>query len=501
MIEQLECQSILAVVPLTNKLSTWHKLISEKLPQYHIAMDADSYKKLPAPRLLLVHYEQLPSIIKRVAKWSWDLVILDEAQRIKARASRQSRNLRMLRNATRRLALSGTPMDDSEIDLWGIMRFIEPRALSDNWSTFDQTFLRPTGFMGYGREMRDDMKQAFNDRIKPFCLRVTRQEASIEEPVMHWCPVSLLGGQARVYEQLERGWIVDIERKRIKTELEITKRVKLQQIANGFIYDEDGTFYEVGGAKLRKLNHLLKRRITPPAIIFFQYMPEAELIEEVCLRYSDKVEVLVGSVKDKKLKKPRTEMIQRFQRGEIDYLLCQQKTGGVGIDLYKARNAIFYSFNHSYIDFDQAKSRMDFPGMPAPSIFLIIAEVAIDEAKRDAVLFKRSFTESILAQFQRRSEMAKETTKSAASKGAAAKPAEAVKKSNLPPRPEYKYNITSLADVLDIEPASVRIKLRKLKIKKAEGGIYGWNTKADFDEVVKQLRGDNKAAGDKKKAA
>ncbi len=67
-----------------------------------------------------------------------------------------------------------------------------------------------------------------------------------------------------------------------------------------------------------------------------------------------------------------------------------------------------------------------------------------------------------------------------------AKPAD--KKSNLPPKPEYKYNVSNLADALGIEPASVRIALRKAGVEKAEGGVYGWNTKTDFEAVVNQLK-------------
>jgi len=49
-----------------------------------------------------------------------------------------------------------------------------------------------------------------------------------------------------------------------------------------------------------------------------------------------------------------------------------------------------------------------------------------------------------------------------------------------------KYGIADLAEALDIEPASARIRLRNAEIKK-RAGRYGWNTKAELDEVVKKL--------------
>lgn len=61
--------------------------------------------------------------------------------------------------------------------------------------------------------------------------------------------------------------------------------------------------------------------------------------------------------------------------------------------------------------------------------------------------------------------------------------------------PEFKYGVAELAEKLGIEPASVRVKLRNAGVEKA-GKSYGWNTKAELDEVIEELKGD----GDEKPA-
>lgn len=402
-IEQLEPEDVLIIVPLTNKRTTWVKHISNVLPQYTLCLSMEEFRAAKGhKRILLVHYELLPSIIKKIARLPWGLVVLDESQRIKARASRQSRNLSRLRKVSRRLALSGTPMDDSEMDLWGQMRFIEPRAFGDRWSDFDEAFLRPTGFMGYQRKFRPEMSEEFNRRLRPFCLRVTREDAGIPEPTLHWVPIPLVGRQRVIYDELEKSWIATIGHQKIQSKLEITKRVKLQQIVNGFIFDDDGISHDVGKAKARRLRHLLRRHVKAPAVIFCQYLPELDIIRDVCREFSDSIAVLSGAIKDKGKRRNRSDMIESFQSGEIDYLICQQKTGGVGIDLWKARNAVVYSFNHSYIDFDQMKSRMDLIGEDPPAIFLIYADRTIDEDKKEAVLLKRSITDIVLNRLKRR---------------------------------------------------------------------------------------------------
>lgn len=51
----------------------------------------------------------------------------------------------------------------------------------------------------------------------------------------------------------------------------------------------------------------------------------------------------------------------------------------------------------------------------------------------------------------------------------------------------FKFGVNELADELDLEPASVRVKLRNLEIEKA-GSVYGWNSEREFQEVVKKLK-------------
>lgn len=75
-----------------------------------------------------------------------------------------------------------------------------------------------------------------------------------------------------------------------------------------------------------------------------------------------------------------------------------------------------------------------------------------------------------------------------AKKDKAAKEAPAVEeKVKKESAPEFKFGVSDLAEILEVEPASVRVKLRNAGIEKA-GKSYGWNTKADLKEVADQLK-------------
>lgn len=103
---------------------------------------------------------------------------------------------------------------------------------------------------------------------------------------------------------------------------------------------------------------------------------------------------LWGKVKDLKKDPRRTNMLLDFQRGKYPWMVCQQKTGGVGVDLYYARKFFVYSMGHSYIDYDQMLSRGDFLEQNEPAEFFLLAvRSSIDTDIIVSVERKQSITE------------------------------------------------------------------------------------------------------------
>lgn len=72
--------------------------------------------------------------------------------------------------------------------------------------------------------------------------------------------------------------------------------------------------------------------------------------------------------------------------------------------------------------------------------------------------------------------MAKATKKSKAAAGSPAAKKEAAE--------SYKYGVKEVAEATGLKPSSVRVAFRKHNIEKAEGGVYGWNTKAEMEAVI-----------------
>lgn len=433
--EEIDAHEVLIVAPKTNIETTWEAALAEHLPRYSVFREWEAYRDHqrkftkqhghPDRCVLLTNYEALPKIVKKIKRRRWSLIVYDEIQRLKNRTSRNAGMAKTLSScADHRVGLTGTPIDKTPVDLWSIMRFIEPDVLGGDWKTFDKRYLvqlkfdwrRAKGTMKKRQlmmaarikrskpEFRPGRLEAFYDAVGPHIMHVSQRDMGMEPARVHQVPVMMFGRQERAYRQLEDEMVVKVGKKTIITPLKIVQRLKMQQLTGGFITDEDKDLTVVGDAKARKLAVLLKR-LKPPLVIFCKFKHEVELAEQLCREHSDRVALIWGKVKDTKTKKSRSDVLRAFQRGDLDYVVCQQRTGGVGVDLYYARKAIVYSMGHSWIDWSQMLSRLTFLDQEdAADFFLLGIPDTIDEDIYTALMEKRSVSEVTLERLAQRSE-------------------------------------------------------------------------------------------------
>lgn len=370
------------------------------------------FKKSRGSRILLLSYEGFcprrtkrnprgsQTFVRWITTFPWSLVVFDESQKLKARGSRQSRTAGRIKNAEKRLILTGTPFDDllqNPQEAWAQWRFLDPNLFGTRWFDYDNEYLLPTGWKGYKRKFKPGAKKKLLKKLKPYCVRVSRDVLGLEPVKYVRCPVILKPGQRLVYNDMEKDLVVNLGSSLSTAELKVTQIIRLHQVCGGFIKDDEGEEHKIGSSKLLRLKNLLER-VPRPVVIFCRYLWEVDQIESLCLSANERVSTITGKSRD-----TRTETINRFQNGKIDVLVSQIRTGGVGINLHRANIGIFYSTTYSYIDFDQAVSRLHRAGQQKKvKIFLLLVKDSIDEEIYNAVLYKRSATELILRRFHRK---------------------------------------------------------------------------------------------------
>lgn len=300
--------------------------------------------------------------------------------------------------------------------MWAIMRMVEVSVFGNVWKDFEDYFIqeptidikkkmrpmqRQRMMLAYQiakrkAPMREDRLDEYAERMSPHVMRISKEDAGIVEAKIKIIKFDLDPDEAKRYRELEKTMLVKHEGVVIKTPLKITQIGKLQQLTGGHIKDEEGNVHRTGTTKRRQLRKAIEQYVdNEPFVIFCKFVWEVHLITRMMERMGfSRVAKLWGQVKDTKRDPARTNMLLGFQEGKYDVMVCQQRTGGVGVDLYRARKFFVYSMGHSFIDYDQMLSRGDFLDNDYPAEFFLLAvKSSIDTDIISGVKVKKSITE------------------------------------------------------------------------------------------------------------
>lgn len=388
----------LIVTLKNNKETTWLDL-AKGLEGITVTTDWEEFKKIKGPRLMVVHYEQVRPIIGRLQRFGdrWTHIIVDECHRLKARGTATSRVINRLRYfGIYRMGLSGTPLEDQPIDVWAQMKFINENVFGDKWSTFDRRFLMRVGWGGKKREMRPDRYKRFIRMLKPWAIRIEKDVLNLKPMTIINHELQMAPQQRLAYRSMRQRNILALPTgNRLRAPLTITRDMRLAQIANGFVQSDEG-YYWISNVKLRRAVSIIKRE-PGPVVMFFRFIPEMIEFERKLKALGYRVRTFSGKTKHK----PR---IQRgFQDGMIDALLCQDRAGGAGIDLFNARTVIVCSVEWSSITFDQLMARVHRRGQEhAVNAHMLVMQNTIDMKTHKRLYSKLRRTKRTLYKFKRR---------------------------------------------------------------------------------------------------
>ena len=424
-IERLRPQLTLIVAPLTSLDITWSPKL-EAMVDTKTYRDWDDFKYancirkrwkqrwvtyprnctrtlkkflLPFNAILLIHFQLFAKHAKQLENVPWDMVIIDESQGIKDRGSDQSRAARRMRHAKHRLALSATPLDKSPIDIWAQMRFVDPDVLGLEFVRFRDEYCYLGGFKNHEVKFHRHKLPELLQRLEPHVFRLEKSFLNLKPIHIHMVPVDLLGSQRRLYEAMYEHGIVEIDGVTIPAPLAVTRQAKLEQITGGTIKDAAYRSHTVGRAKARRLR-TLTGRLGTPLVVFCKYLAEIPLIE-AALPQERRVEVLTGAVTGE----DRTGLIQDFQAGRVDYLVCQMRTGGVSIELTAASSMVFYSMNFSLIDFTQVIGRFHRGSQTSEvNVYVLYARDSVDEKIIREIAEKKDLFFSVVDHFKQQPE-------------------------------------------------------------------------------------------------
>lgn len=331
--------SSLIVMP-TSLLQNWRKEAKKFTPELKVYLHAGvnrtkSGEKFAGHDVIITTYGIVRQDIRFLKTFPFHYVILDESQMIKNPESKTAKAVRKLISRYR-LSLTGTPIENTVMDLWSQMSFLNPGLLG-NENFFKKFYVTPI-------EKEKDVKRSAKLRriIYPFILRRRKQKVEKELPPriekLHYCGMTNV--QQELYDETRntyRNYLMDLITQGAwkKNKLNIlTGLQKLRQIAiHPMMVDPDS--YELSqSGKYLEVRRLLRQIISKKrskVLIFSQFVKMLHLLRDDLTKDGISFCYLDGSTRD------RQAQVDQFQNNkEIKTFLISLKAGGVGLNLTAA---------------------------------------------------------------------------------------------------------------------------------------------------------------------
>lgn len=357
-----------------------------------------------ANRLLVavINYEAThrEGIFEALDGYAADLIVCDESQRIKNPRAAQSRAVQMLGDrAACRLILSGTPVQNSVIDLYSQYRFLDPGVFGANFYAFRNRYCQMGGYGGHevvGYQHMDELTR----KEHSIALRVTKAEC-LDLPGQTFVRryVQLEPAARRLYAQIARASCAELENgEHVTASIVLTKLLRLMQLTGGFV-QADGADrpQKAGSAKLDALADILEDYVQEAGqklVVFARFRSEiaaiCQLLEQRGIRY--------GRIDGEVPMDQRGAIVETFQQDPgVKVFVAQIQTAGLGITLHAASAAVFYSLDFNYANYAQALARIHRIGQAHPVTYIhLLAEHTVDEQVLDALERKEDLARTIV---------------------------------------------------------------------------------------------------------
>lgn len=359
-------RKILVVAPLSI-LGVWEEEFSKfaAFPYTLTVLKGPSRKKAEMLRgvgkdglqIVVVNYESAWRIEKDILAFDADLIIADEAHKLKEARTSQSKAMHHFGDKARyKLLLTGTVITNRELDVFSQYRYLNRKVFGDSFYVFRNRYFDMVGYGNHIPRFRNYMLDEFLQRMHSIAYRVTKEECldlpGITEEIR---TVELEPKAMKIYKELLKESYTELGQKEVSAVNVLTKLLRLSQVTGGHITDDEGDNNTVSTAKVDAFADILDTAMAEEKkiVVMARFIPELNDIEALLKKKGIGYATVRGGVKN------REEEIRRFQEdSDCRVFVGQIAAAGLGITLTAASTMVFYSLDYSMSNFEQAKARI-----------------------------------------------------------------------------------------------------------------------------------------------
>lgn len=331
-------REILVVCP-TSLIYNWESEFKKYAPDIKVKVIADLRKKrekifdeLKEYEVFITSYGLLREDIEKYKEIHYDTFIIDEAQTIKNVNALITKAVKEI-NSDVRIALTGTPIENSILELYSIFDFIMPGFFGSQ-----NKFLKR--YNNILKDVNDPIKKDFLHLINPFILRRKKKDVikelpdKIEDNVL----VELCDEQKKLYLSEVRKITNDIKDNMRNSSFSKNKLIILQELTRlrQLCISPSLCLQEYNGrnSKIESLLEILESAISEEhkVLVFSQFTSALSIVKKELVNRGIEYYYLDGSTKSAE----RLKLVDEFNKNDVPIFLISLKAGGNGLNLVGA---------------------------------------------------------------------------------------------------------------------------------------------------------------------
>lgn len=395
MLERFEVDRVLVIAPLRVARNTWPEEIEKwshlKGLTYAVAVGTEK-ERLEAlysdAHIYIINRENVEWLIARSGiDFNFDMVVIDELSSFKSHQSKRFKSLMKVRpNIKRIVGLTGIPSSNGLMDLWAEYRLLDMgERLGKFIGRFRESYFDPdkrNQYMIFSYKPKPGAEEAIYEKISDITISMKGTDyLKLPDLVMNEMPVSLNQKEKETLDVMKRDLITTIKGEDITASNAAALSNKLLQMANGAVYDDNGSVTQIHDRKLEKLEDIIEAANGKPVLIAYWFKHDLLRIQN---RF--KVEVLTSS-----------DSIKKWNDGKIQIAAIHPASAGHGLNLQAGGSTlVWFGLTWSLELYQQTNARLYRQGQTDTVIIHhLIAKETMDERVMDA-LNKKNNTQSAL---------------------------------------------------------------------------------------------------------
>ena len=281
--------------------------------------------------LYIINRENVSWLVENY-RWDFDTLVIDELSSFKSAKAQRFKALKKVRPLIARvIGLTGTPAPNTLIDLWPQIYLLDMGKRLGRFVTgYRERFFMPdkrNRDIVYSYKLREGAEQQIYSAISDICISMRATDhLKMPELIMNRVEVHLSTAERKLYDTLKKDLVVRVRDGEIDAVNAAALSGKLLQMADGAVYDADGTAHPIHDRKLDALEDLIEAANGKPMLVAYWFKHDLARIQQ---RFSVRT-----------IDKPKD--IDDWNAGKIPVALIHPASAGHGLNLQAGGSTIVW---------------------------------------------------------------------------------------------------------------------------------------------------------------